>query len=203
MKRRGLVFNPAMLKKMGAIGKDNSTHSKDTSKENSPLIEILSRKRRIKENGMNKTEREFSEILDNALSLGEIIRWQFEEVSLKIAPSTRYIPDFLAVLPTGAWQVFEIKGHLEDDAAVKFKAAAEKYPEISFHMLKKQKGQWVTVYNLPSRLKPMHTGIASSLNTKLSKPLKLKTSQRIISNPKLRSKRLTNLTSISKKKKTK
>lgn len=145
-KRRGLVFSPNMLIKMG------NQAQKSKLKEPSCLGEILSRKRRIREKGMNKTEREFSEILDHAVENGEILRWQFEEISLKIAPSTRYIPDFIAVMPNGNWQVFEIKGHLEDDAAVKFKAAAEKYPEISFHMLKKQKGKWETVYNLPSRL---------------------------------------------------
>lgn len=153
MKKRGLVFAPESLKKLGAMKKTKDP--KDNPKNNerlSILGEILSRKRRIKEKGMNKTEEEFSRILDRALEDGEILRWQFEEVSLKIAPSTRYIPDFVAIMPNGTWQVFEIKGHLEDDAAVKFKAAAEKYPEISFHMLKKQMGKWVTVYNLPSRL---------------------------------------------------
>jgi hypothetical protein len=123
---------------------------------------------------MNKTEREFSELLDEAGERGEILRWQFEEVTLKIAPSTRYIPDFIAVLPNGNWQVFEIKGHLEDDAAVKFKAAAEKYPEISFHMLKKQRGQWVTVYNLPSRLNTPHKKNLSPLTALGKKMRKIK-----------------------------
>lgn len=150
MKKRGLVFDSRLLKKIG--GNKNSPTGQTLNEKLSKLGEILSRSRRIKEKGMNKTEKEFSKILDSALASGEIARWQFEEVTLKIAPSTRYIPDFVAVMPTGTWQVFEIKGHLEDDAAVKFKAAAEKYPEISFHMLKKQNGQWVTVYNLPSRL---------------------------------------------------
>lgn len=167
-KRRGLVFTPNILKKMG----NQPAH--DQAQTPSQLGEILSRKRRIKEKGMNKTEREFSELLDEAGERGEILRWQFEEVTLKIAPSTRYIPDFIAVLPNGNWQVFEIKGHLEDDAAVKFKAAAEKYPEISFHMLKKQKGQWVTVYNLPSRLNTPHKKNLSPLTALGKKMRKIK-----------------------------
>jgi hypothetical protein len=171
MKKRGLVFNESDLKKFGAINK--KTPNSKESETPSPLKELLSRKRRIKEKGMNKTEREFSEILNQALESGEIIRWQFEEVTLKIAPSTRYIPDFLAVLPSGAWQVFEIKGHLEDDAAVKFKAAAEKYPEISFHMLKKQRGQWLTVYNLPSRLQNGKASTSSKKSPKKDKGLDL------------------------------
>jgi hypothetical protein len=155
MKRRGLVFNASSLKKLGARPPKDNDSSLPASRKGEDISiygEIIARKRKIKEKGMNKTEKEFSEILEEAFQRGEILRWQFEEVTLKIAPSTRYIPDFVAVMPNGNWQVFEIKGHLEDDAAVKFKAAAEKYPEISFHMLKKKKGQWITVYNLPSRL---------------------------------------------------
>jgi hypothetical protein len=162
-KRRGLVFTPNLLKKMG----NQPGHNQ--AQEPSQLGEILSRTRRIKEKGMNKTEKEFSELLEEAARKGEILRWQFEEVTLKIAPSTRYIPDFIAVLPNGDWQVFEIKGHLEDDAAVKFKAAAEKYPEMSFHMLKKQRGQWVTVYNLPSRLNKLNK--LNGVNGKKLSPL--------------------------------
>jgi hypothetical protein len=99
---------------------------------------------------MNKTETEFSHILEQAKRSGQILKWHFEEITLKIAPNTRYIPDFIAVLPDGHWQVFEIKGHLEDDAAVKFKAAAEKFPEVNFHMIRKRKKQWETIYNIPS-----------------------------------------------------
>lgn len=138
-----LKFKASVLDKMGIV---RSELGSDT------LRAILGRKRKIREKKMNNTEREFSKVLEKAKVEGEIIRWNFEELSLKIAPNTRYIPDFLAVLPNGRWQVFEIKGHLEDDAAVKFKTAAEKYPEISFHMLRRTKGRWVTVYNLPSEI---------------------------------------------------
>jgi hypothetical protein len=138
---RGLKFKAKTLNALG--------HGK------TELTEILSRGRKIREKGMNQTEKAFSLLLEEARDRGEIRKWHFEEVSLKIAPNTRYNPDFVAVLPNGAWQVFEIKGHLEDDAAVKFKAAAEKFPEIGFHMLKRIKGQWVTIYNLPSETKDL------------------------------------------------
>jgi hypothetical protein len=138
-----LKFKATTLAKLGVA---KSVPSEAT------LREILGRKRRIREKKMNKTEQLFSKLLEKAQKEGEILRWHFEEVSLKIAPNTRYIPDFVAVLPNGRWQVFEIKGHLEDDAAVKFKSAAAKYPEISFHMIRRSKGQWMTVYNLPSEI---------------------------------------------------
>jgi hypothetical protein len=138
-----LKFKASVLNKMGIVRSHTSSET---------LKGILRRGRKIREKKMNKTEREFSKILEKAKVEGEILRWNFEEISLKIGPNTRYIPDFVAVLPNGRWQIFEIKGHLEDDAAVKFKTAAEKYPEISFHMLRKSKGRWVTVYNLPSEV---------------------------------------------------
>lgn len=103
---------------------------------------------------MNQTEKSFSELLERARQEGVIVKWHFEEITLKIAPNTRYIPDFVAVMPEGRWEIFEIKGHLEDDAAVKFKAAAEKFPELGFHMLKKKRGNWETIYHLPSRSTP-------------------------------------------------
>jgi hypothetical protein len=138
-----LKFKASVLDKLGVV---------KSSSGNDTLRDIMKRKRRIREKKMNKTELAFSKILEKAKFEGEILRWNFEEISLKIGPNTRYIPDFIAVLPNGRWQVFEIKGHLEDDAAVKFKTAAEKYPEISFHMLRRTKGRWVTVYNLPSEI---------------------------------------------------
>jgi len=137
--RNSLTFKPAALKKLL------------DPKNKGAFQEIQSRKRQIREKGMNKRETAFSLLLEAAKKRGEILQWHFETVTLKVSPSTRYIPDFVAVLPSGHWQVFEIKGFLEDDAAVKFKGAAEKFPELSFHMLKLVKGQWVTIYNLPSK----------------------------------------------------
>ena len=118
------------------------------------LAGLLSQKRKISESGMNKTEELFSHLLEASKKAGEIADWQFEAVTLKVAPNTRYKPDFLAVLPCGHWQFFEIKGHLRDDAAVKFKTAAQRYPSASFMMLRRRKGAWETIYNLPSPSRP-------------------------------------------------
>lgn len=140
---RNLKFSPNNLRTLtrGSLNKNN----------NSCLQEILSRGRKIRAKGMNQTEKAFSQLLEQARQEGVILKWHFEEITLKIAPNTRYIPDFVAVMPEGRWEIFEIKGHLEDDAAVKFKAAAEKFPEIGFHMLRKIRGTWQTIYHLPSR----------------------------------------------------
>lgn len=112
---------------------------------------LLAEPKKIRGKGMNGTETLFSELLESSRLSGEISRWEFEPISLKVGPNTRYNPDFLAVLPDGHWQLFEIKGFLRDDAAVKFKAAAGKYPELSFMMLRKSKGIWEIIYNLPAK----------------------------------------------------
>jgi hypothetical protein len=117
------------------------------------LQQLLKHGRRIREKKMNKTEKTFSLLLEEAKKNGEILKWHFEEITLKLAPNTRYTPDFLAVLPCGAWHIFEIKGHLEDDAAVKFKTACEKFPEITFQMVKKKKGAWQTLFKIPSKIR--------------------------------------------------
>lgn len=137
---RGLRFTAKELEKTG----------KTPAKE-SGLKPLLAQGRKISEAEMNQTETAFSEVLEEAKKAGEIQKWHFEAVTLKVAPNTRYKPDFLAVLPDGHWQFFEIKGHLRDDAAVKFKTAAEKYPELSFMMIRRKQGRWETIYNLPSK----------------------------------------------------
>jgi hypothetical protein len=123
----------------------------------SGLGALLAQGRKVSESGMNKTEEAFSRLLEEAKTKGEIIAWHFEAITLKVAANTRYRPDFLAVLPDGHWQFFEIKGYLRDDAAVKFKAAPEKFPECSFMMLRRKRGEWMTVYNLPSKFRKSQT----------------------------------------------
>jgi hypothetical protein len=118
----------------------------------SPLKGLLNGKRKIREKAMNKTETLFSLLLEDARQRGEINRWEFEAVKLKTGPATQYIPDFLVVLPTGRWHIVEIKGHLEDDAAVKFKDAAGKFKELSFTMLRRKAGAWQTIYHIPAAL---------------------------------------------------
>lgn len=128
----------------------------EKTKETGVLTPLLSQKRKISEAAMNQTEEAFSLLLEKAKAAGEIRNWHFEPVTLKVAPNTRYRPDFLAVLPNGHWQFFEIKGYLRDDAAVKFKTAAERYPELSFMMIRREKKEWKTIYNLPSKSRDAH-----------------------------------------------
>ena len=58
-----------------------------------------------------------------------------EGIGLKLAPSCRYYPDFLVMLPDGRLEVHEVKARAangsfraEEDARVKLKVCAEKFP---------------------------------------------------------------------------
>jgi hypothetical protein len=77
---------------------------------------------------MNRTEAAYSELLEARRLAGEIRAWWFEAVTLKLAHDCRYTPDFLVQLADGALECHECKGFWRDDARVKIKVAADKFP---------------------------------------------------------------------------
>lgn len=81
-----------------------------------------------KPDGMNKTERAWSQVLEARRVAGEVREWHFEGVTLKLAHDTRYTPDFFVVLSDGACELHEVKGFWRDDAKVKTKVAARLFP---------------------------------------------------------------------------
>lgn len=97
---------------------------------------------------MNKTEAAFaSEYLDAEIAAGRAWEWTFEPFKLRLAKNTTYSPDFITVGPEGI-TVYEVKGGwVEDDAAVKWKVAAEKFWWMTFRMalVKIKKGRVVNI----------------------------------------------------------
>lgn len=90
---------------------------------------------------MNKLEREYAQRLE-MLRVGGVVAWySFDAVKLRLAASTFYTPDFLVMLSCGALEVHEVKGHWEDDARVKIKVAADKFP-FRFVAVSKVSGDW-------------------------------------------------------------
>ena len=90
---------------------------------------------RLKAGEMNKTESAYAEHLKAAQIAGEVDAWWFEGIGLKVAPNCHYYPDFLVMLPDGRLEVHEVKARAangsfraEDDARVKLKVCAEKFP---------------------------------------------------------------------------
>jgi len=78
--------------------------------------------------GMNTLEERYSNRLDDLLRSGEILWWAFEPVRLKLAHLTSYCPDFLVLTKELELEVHEVKGFWRDDARVKIKVAASKFP---------------------------------------------------------------------------
>jgi hypothetical protein len=78
--------------------------------------------------GMNKTEAAYAERLEMLRRSGEILSYDFEAITLKLAPNTRYTPDFLVITSDATVELHEVKGHWYDDARVKIKVAARLFP---------------------------------------------------------------------------
>jgi hypothetical protein len=101
---------------------------------------------------MNKTENEYSLILEAMKRKGEILRYEFEGITLRWA-DMRYTPDFMVfddgVITkddTVAWKIklIEVKGgHIWDRDIVRFKGARAYWPEFAFEMHQKTKNGWV------------------------------------------------------------
>ena len=85
--------------------------------------------------GMNKTEARYAEQLELLKKAGEILDWQYEAVKFKLAPNTYYTPDFMVVKQDMIIFV-EVKGYLREDANVKFKAVADKFPWFKWEMIR-------------------------------------------------------------------
>ena len=85
--------------------------------------------------GCNKLERAFrDEVLEPAYVRGAIREWWREPIKLGLGGRTYYSPDFLAIEGAGehglapALTFCELKGFMREDANVKIKVSADKYP---------------------------------------------------------------------------
>lgn len=84
----------------------------------------------------NRTESEYGAHLNLLKLAGEIVRWDFSPVKLRLADKTFYTPDFRVIMADMTEEYHEVKGFLRDDAMVKIKVAAEQHP-YRFVMVRK------------------------------------------------------------------
>lgn len=105
---------------------------------------------RLKSGQMNKTETAYAKTLEQQKRSGEILDYWFEAIKLKIADNAcTYTPDFLVLTNKGELELHEVKGSkavFQDDAKVKCKVCADKYPfplYVVFPRPKKQGGGWI------------------------------------------------------------
>lgn len=90
---------------------------------------------------MNKLEAEYALRLRDQVLTGEVLWFAFDAVKLRLAEKTFYTPDFVVMLANGDMEIHEVKGFWEDDARVKIKVAADKFP-FRFKAIQKVKGVW-------------------------------------------------------------
>lgn len=96
---------------------------------------------RLKAGKMNNTEKLYKARLEAMRLAGEVLWYEFEPANLRLGDKCFYKVDFMVMLSTGELQVHEIKGYWTDDALVKIKVAAEKFP-FKFVAMQYKKKQW-------------------------------------------------------------
>lgn len=106
---------------------------------------------------MNKTEREYSLILEAMKRRGKIERYEFEGITLSWGndPDTgkpmRYTPDFVVFEedPEVPWilKLIEVKGaHIRSRDLVRFKGCRAWWPQFKFEMHQKKEGRWQRIH---------------------------------------------------------
>lgn len=96
---------------------------------------------RLKAGNMNKTEAAYASHLESLKSKGEVLWYQFEPMNLKLADKCFFRVDFLVMVKSCYLECHEVKGFWTDDALVKIKTAAEKFP-FRFIAVRKTKDGW-------------------------------------------------------------
>lgn len=91
---------------------------------------------------MNKLEARYAAYLTEEQRQGRIDWFAFEAIKLKLADKTYLTPDFLVMDSSGLLECHEAKGFWEDDARVKIKCAAVKFP-FRFLAVQWRGGCWV------------------------------------------------------------
>lgn len=100
---------------------------------------------RMKSGKMNNTEKAYAQHLEIQKREGEINYYSFDGINLRLADNTFYKPDFLVMRADGQLEIHEVKGFWTDDALVKIKVAADKFPFKFIAVMKQTKkngGGW-------------------------------------------------------------
>lgn len=86
---------------------------------------------------MNKLESAWASELEALGAKGELLWFQYEGMTLKLAKDTRYTPDFVWMDRDGNIVFDECKGWMEEAAFVRIKVAADKFP-FRFRLIRKR-----------------------------------------------------------------
>lgn len=92
---------------------------------------------------MNQTEARYAELLELRKAAGEVLWWEFEPMNLRLGVNCFYQVDFMVMLADRSLEAHEVKGYWTDDALVKIRVAAAKFPFpfVAVRWMRKDK-QW-------------------------------------------------------------
>jgi hypothetical protein len=96
---------------------------------------------RMKAGAMNKTESAYAKHLEVQKQFGNVAWYEFEPMNLRLGEKCFYSVDFMVMLKSGALECHEVKGYWTDDALVKIKVAAARFP-FRFIAVRLVKGEW-------------------------------------------------------------
>lgn len=109
---------------------------------------------------MTKAEEAFAWYLKREEMEGNIAAWYFESITLQLAKGrghggrpVKYTPDFLIALRDGTFRIVEIKGpYIREDSVIKFKMAADLFPDFEWQMIQIRKdGTAKVLRHIPAR----------------------------------------------------
>lgn len=108
---------------------------------------------------MNKTEAAYQLWLESEVQRGELLDvLPFESMTFKLAADMRYTPDFPVVLVDGTLELRDTKGskrkkrdgvvigteaYIEEDAKLKIKIAAERFPQFRWALIWLDPSGWM------------------------------------------------------------
>lgn len=90
----------------------------------------------------SKLEEDYDVILHGGLLSGELKAYTYGSVKLRLAKKTWLTPDFFLQYADGRLAFHETKGYMRDDAAVKLKVAADRFPWAEFWLVTREAGIW-------------------------------------------------------------
>ena len=85
---------------------------------------------------MNKLEQS---VYAHLASRPDVVHVGYEEIRLTLGHRSQYTPDFFVVDTSGRIWIVEAKGFWRDDARVKIKVAARKFPWFDFYAITKDR----------------------------------------------------------------
>lgn len=94
---------------------------------------------RLPKGTMNKTEREYADLLDQQKAAGQIIDYKFHPMRIRLADNTYYEVDFLVLHGDHSLAIHETKGgYTSEKGQLKIKLVAELMPWFGFFKAVKQ-----------------------------------------------------------------